>query len=56
MGFGTTFVLTMLIICVSTLFGIYMVLCSENETSMFSNPRHEERIRKLENEIKKLKG
>ena len=55
MGFGTTFVLTILIICFSTLFGLYMALCSQNKINMFSNPKYEERIAKLEKEIKELK-
>lgn len=55
MGAGLTFVLIVLIICVSTLIGVYMFLCSENEVKMFVNPRYEERIRALEKEIKTLK-
>lgn len=55
MGAGLTFVLIVLIICVSTLIGVYMFLCSENEVKMFVDPRYEERIRALEKEIKTLK-
>ena len=52
---GLTFIIFTLIICGSVLFGIYMYLCSENEVKMFSDPEYENRIRKLEKEIKELK-
>lgn len=55
MGVGLTFVLIVLIICVSILIGVYMFLCAENEVKMFADPRYEERIRVLEKEIKELK-
>lgn len=54
MGVGLTLTLIVLIICVSVLFGIYMFACVENETKMFSNPRHEERIRTLERVMKEM--
>lgn len=43
-GSGLTFVLIVLIICVSILIGVYMFLCAENEVKMFSDPRYEEHI------------
>lgn len=55
MGVGLTFVLIILIICGSVLFGVYMYLCSENEVGMFSDHRYEERIRKLEKQMEELK-
>lgn len=55
MGAGLTFVLIVLIICVSILIGVYMFLCAESEVKMFADPRYEERIRALEKEIKILK-
>jgi len=56
MGVGLTLILLTLIICISVLFGIYITLCSENGIKMFSNPKYDERIRKLEKEINELKG
>lgn len=50
-----TIVSTVLIICVSVLFGIYIACCSENETGMFQNPRYEKRIRELEKQMEELK-
>lgn len=56
MGVGLTFVLIILIICASVLFGLYMFLCEETKTKMFANPKYDERISKLEKEINELKG
>lgn len=55
MGVGLTFVLIVLIICVSVLFGLYMCLCAENEVKMFADPGYEKRIQALEEEINALK-
>ena len=54
MGAGLTFVLIVLIIC-PTLFGLYMFLCEETKTRLFSNPKYEERIRELEKQVEELK-
>lgn len=53
MGLGLSLVLIVLIICVSILFGLYMFLCDENETKMFSN-KCDKCISKLENQMKEL--
>lgn len=53
-GYITT-VLVFLIICVTILLGIYMCFCSEHGTKMFADPGYEERIRKLENQVRELK-
>ena len=55
MGFGTTLVSIVLILCATILFGLYMYYCVENEIKMFAYPRYEERIRKLEKEMSELK-
>ena len=55
MGFGTTIVLITVVICVSILFGMYMVLCFENEIAIFKNPRYRQRISDLEDQIQILK-
>lgn len=49
------FVLTILIICVSILFGYHMYLCEENGIKMYANPKYEERIGKLEKLVEELK-
>lgn len=54
MGAGLAFVLVVLIICVSILFGYYMELCSDNEVKMFANPKYEQRIRELEQKVREL--
>lgn len=53
---GVAFVLIILIICVSVLFGYHMYLCNENGIKMYANPKYEERIAKLEELIKQKKG
>ena len=55
MGAGLRFVLIVLIICLSVLFGLYMFLCQETKTRLFSNPKYDERIRELEKQVKELK-
>lgn len=55
MGVGLTFVLIVLIICLSVLFGLYMFLCEETKTRLFTNPKHEECIQELEKQVKELK-
>lgn len=52
---GVAFVLIILIICVSVLFGYHMYLCNENGIKMYANPRYEERISKLEKKVDELK-
>lgn len=52
---GVAFVLIILIICVSVLFGFHMYLCNENGIKMYTDPRYEERIRELEKQVKELK-
>lgn len=54
MGAGLAVVLAVLIICAAVLFGLYMGLCYENEVKMFANPKHEQRIRELEQKVKEL--
>lgn len=52
-----TIVSTVLIICVSVLFGIYIACCSENETGMFQNPRYEkQKIEKWNGDVPKVQG
>lgn len=55
MGVGLTFVLIILIICLSVLFGLYMFLCAETKTKLFSNHKYDERISELEKQVKELK-
>lgn len=52
---GVAFVLIILIICVSVLYGYHMYLCNENGIKMYANPKYEERIRELEKQVKELK-
>ena len=52
---GVAFVLIILIICVSVLFGYHMYLCNENGIKMYANPRYEERICELEKKVSELK-
>ena len=52
---GVVFVLIILIICVSVLFGFHMYLCNENGIKMYADPRYEERISELEKQVKELK-
>lgn len=52
---GVAFVLIILIICVSVLFGYHMYLCNENGIKMYANPRYEERISELEKQVEELK-
>lgn len=54
MGAELTLVLITLIICASTLFGIYMALCSERKIKMFEDRKHEQRIRELEQKVREL--
>lgn len=50
-----SFVLIILIICASILYGYHMCLCNENKIKMYANPKYEERISKLEKQVKELK-
>ncbi len=52
---GVAFVLIILIICVSALFGFHMYLCNENGIKMYADPKYDERISELEKQIKELK-
>ena len=52
---GVAFVLIILILCVSVLFGYHMYLCNENGIKMYANPKYEERISELEKQVKELK-
>lgn len=52
---GVAFVLIILIICVSVLFGFHMYLCNENGIKMYADPKYDERISELEKQIKELK-
>ena len=51
-----TFILIILIICVTVLLIVYMEYCSENGVGLFANPEYEKRIKKLEKEMEKLKA
>lgn len=53
---GVAFVLIILIICVSVLFGYHMYLCNENDIKMYADPKYEERIAKLEEVLQTQKG
>lgn len=55
MSFGTGIVLFALIICVFITIWVYMAYCSTNEIRMFTNPKYEERIKKLEKQMEELK-
>lgn len=52
---GVAFVLIILIICVSVLYGYHMYLCNENGIKMYANAKYEERIEKLEKQMEELK-
>ena len=52
---GLIVVLIVLILCSTTLLGIYMSLCSVNEVRMFADPQYDERIKKLEKQMEELK-
>ena len=52
---GISFVLIILVICISVLFGYHMYLCNENGIKMYANPKYEERISDLEKSVKELK-
>lgn len=52
---GVAFVLIILIICASVLFGFHMYLCNENGIKMYVDPKYNERISELEKQIKELK-
>ena len=45
---GVAFVLIVLIICLSVLFGYHMYLCNENSIKMYADPKYDERISRLE--------
>lgn len=51
---GVAFVLIILIICVSVLYGYHMYLCDENGIKMYANPKYEERISELEKKVEEL--
>ena len=51
-----TFILIILILCITVLLIVYMEYCSENCVGLFANPEYEKRIRKLEKEMEKLKA
>lgn len=55
MGVGMTILIFVLIICGFVTFWMYMGYCASNGINMFSNPRYEERIRKLEKQMEELK-
>lgn len=50
MGFGTAFVLIVLIICITVLVGMHMDYCNENQTGLYADkyPQIEKRISRLE--------
>ena len=56
MVIAITFILTVLIICGSILFGIYMVFCADAGIKMFEDPRYEERIKNLEKRLKEMEN
>lgn len=43
-----------LIICLSVILCLYMYLCEESETGMFSGIKYEKRIKDLEDRIEEL--
>ena len=53
--FGLFLIILALIICGSILFSEYMEYCSKHGIGLFTNPRYEERIRKLEKIVYELK-
>lgn len=54
MGIGLTIVLIVLAICATILLAMYIYYCGENEVKMFADKSYDERIRKLEIQIKGL--
>ena len=48
-------ILTLLIIIGGILFGIYMNNCYQDGIKMFANPNYDERIKKLEKEVERLR-
>lgn len=55
MLFFLGWILTLLIIVGSILFGIYMDYCYQDNIKMFANHKYNERIKKLEKEVECLK-
>ncbi len=54
MGIGETIVAIVLILCFFISLWIYMFYCGENRIKMFSDPRYERRISKLEKQVEEL--
>lgn len=48
-------ILVLLIICATVVLVTYIKCCSAMEIGIFANPKYDERIKKLEEEIKELK-
>lgn len=55
MGAGLTIILIVLIVCAFVTFWMYMEYCDTNKIKMFQNPKYDERIKKLEKQMKELK-
>lgn len=54
-GLGFIVIVVVFIICATVLAKEYMWNCRCNNTKMFPDSRHEERIRKLEKQMEELK-
>lgn len=52
---GITIIAVVGIICASILFCLYMACCQESGVGMFQDQKHEERIKKLEEQMEELK-
>lgn len=52
---GLIIILIILIICTTVLGGIYIKARCESKAGMFADPKYEERIEKLENQMEELK-
>jgi hypothetical protein len=46
--------LSVVIICTTILIGMYIYYCSENEVGLFEKPKYNERINKMEKQIREL--
>ena len=46
--------LSVVIICTTILIGMYIYYCSENEVVLFEKPKYNERINKMEKQIREL--